>query len=116
MFVSKQFDNNYGDFLSMNHKLAFQDQTELIKKFGESEAYLIWVVSMYLDHPDSEELGSLALTEGTDDKKIDLITIDRDHNRIVFAQGYYSTIARQAAPANKASDLNTASAWLFSGD
>ncbi|MBF0476255.1 MAG: hypothetical protein HQK59_10560, partial [Deltaproteobacteria bacterium] len=35
--------------------------------------------------------------------------------RIVFAQGYYSQSRKDAAPANKASDLNTAAAWLFSG-
>lgn len=34
----------------------------------------------------------------------------------MFAQGYYAVKQRDTAPANKASALNTAVAWIFSGD
>jgi hypothetical protein len=73
-------------------------------------------MAMYLEEPDVEGLASEALTDGPDDKKIDFIYIDRDAKRIVFAQGYHGTAKKDAAPANKASDLNTAAAWLLSGD
>lgn len=100
----------------MNHLNAFKSNTALIEKLGEGNAHLIWTVSMYLDYPDKFQLGSESLTDGSNDKKIDFIRIDRDLNKIVFAQGYYATKKNESAPANKASDLNTAAAWLFSGD
>lgn len=100
----------------MNHINAFKSNTGLIEKFGEGNAHLIWTISMYLDYPDKFQLGSESLTDGSNDKKIDFIRIDRDLNKIVFAQGYYATKKNESAPANKASDLNTAAAWLFSGE
>lgn len=75
----------------MNHINAFKSNTALIEKFGEGNAHLIWTVSMYLDYPDKFQLGSESLTDGSNDKKIDFIRIDRDLNKIVFAQGYYAT-------------------------
>jgi hypothetical protein len=64
-----------------------------------------------------EALASEALTDGHDDKKIDFIYLDRDGKRVVFAQGYYTqNTGKTSAPSNKASDLNTAAAWLLSGD
>jgi hypothetical protein len=94
---------------------AFSKQDGLIKKFGESNAYLLWSLSMYLDNGDADELAS-ALTDQPNDKKIDFIFVDLDEKRLVFAQGYYSQKHGEQAPANKASDLNTAAAWLISGD
>jgi hypothetical protein len=54
-----------------------------------------------------------ALTDGNDDKKCDIVYIDPDEGYAVLAQCYHSTKQRQSAPANKASDLNTAVAWLL---
>lgn len=102
--------------ISMNYITAFQNNTELIQKFGEANAYLAWSMALYLDYPDAEQLASESLTDGGDDKKIDFIRLDWDSKRIVFAQGYYSSKKVDSAPANKASDLNTASAWLISGN
>ena len=59
----------------MTHTNAFKTQTELIAQFGEGNAHLIWVLSMYLDFPDVIQLGSESLTDGSDDKKIDFIRI-----------------------------------------
>lgn len=96
---------------------AFRSKNaKLIAKVGEGNAFLVWVMGMYLDEADLEALASESLTDGTDDKKFDFIRFDRDLKRIVFCQGYYSNSQKDAAPANKASDLNTACAWLFSGD
>lgn len=100
----------------MNYLNAFKSNTELIEKFGEANAYLAWSMALYLDCPDAEQLAADSLTDGGNDKKIDFIHLDWDSKRIVFAQGYYSFKKVDSAPANKASDLNTASAWLMSGD
>jgi len=95
---------------------AFRANKELVDKLGESNAHLIWVLGMLLQESDLEALASASLTDGSDDKKIDLLHLDRDGGRIILAQGYFSKTSKDTAPANKASDLNTAAAWLFSGD
>src|SRR5664279_1665265 len=53
-----------------------------------------------------EDLGSVAadsITDGSDDKKCDMVYIDRDEGAAVIAQCYLSRSARGSAPANKAS-------------
>lgn len=100
----------------MNYIKAFQANTELIQQFDEDKAYLAWSMALYLDCPDAEQLATECLTDDGNDKKIDFIRLDWDSKRILFAQGYYSSRKVDSAPANKASDLNTASAWLISGD
>ncbi len=106
----------------MNHLKSFLAQKDLITKIGnEGSAHLIWAMGLYLDESDLDTLASSSLIDKNDgkgdDKKIDFIHIDRDAGHVVFAQGYYSlNTKKDSAPANKASDLNTAAAWLFSGD
>lgn len=78
--------------------------------------HLAWAIALYLEEPDVEALASEGITDGPNDKKIDFIYFDKDGKRLIFAQGYFATTAKDAAPANKASDLNTAAAWLVSGD
>jgi hypothetical protein len=41
----------------MNHLDSFKTEEELIKKFGEGNAHLVWVLSLYLDNPDAMQLG-----------------------------------------------------------
>jgi len=100
----------------MLHMDDFKLQTALHAKFGIGNAHLVWVMAMYLDEPDAEQLGIDCLTDNPNDKKLDFVCADRDGSRVVFAQGYYTDKVGGAAPANKASDLNTAAAWLLSGD
>lgn len=95
---------------------AFKSNAALIGLLGEGAAHLVWSLGLYLEEPDLEALASEALTDGPNDKKIDFILLDRDAKRILFAQGYYGAAKRDSAPANKACDLNTAAAWLLSGD
>lgn len=49
-------------------------------------------------------------------KKCDILYVDKERQAAVIAQCYISTKPRPAAPANKASDLNTALTWLLSSD
>ena len=46
-------------------------------------------------------------------KKTDLVYIDTETQEAVIAQGFLSQTDRNQAPANKASDLNTAVSWLL---
>jgi hypothetical protein len=64
---------------------------------------------------DIHTVAASALTDGFDDKKCDLVYISRDDGLIIVAQGYEGDpTKKKAAPANKASDLNTAAGWLLS--
>lgn len=95
---------------------AVHQQKNLISAIGEDAAYLVAAVALYLEEADANALASIGLTDGADDKKIDFIYHDPDSRRLLFAQGYLSKRKADSAPANKASDLNTACAWLVSGD
>ena len=62
---------------------------------------------------DVDSVAAESLTDGNDDKKCDIIYLDRDDGIAVVAQCYQSEKAKQSAPSNKASDLNTAASWLL---
>jgi hypothetical protein len=101
----------------MQYIEKFKEQSSLIEKLKEDCAHLCWVMAMYLERNDIIELANDALTDGNNDKKIDFIDLDVSTGKIVLAQGYYSqSMNKDEAPANKASDLNTAAAWLLSGN
>lgn len=100
----------------MQHLIEFKKNVNLITKYGEGNAHLLWVMSLYLDDPDIEKLAADGLTDGSGDKKIDFIT--QSNSTIYITQGYYSNDIeiKISAPANKASDLNTALAWIYAGN
>ncbi|WP_294226782.1 AIPR family protein [uncultured Chryseobacterium sp.] len=101
----------------MTHLDAFTKNTELIGKYGEETAHVIWVMGLYLDFPDLDQLAIESLTDGSDDKKIDFLRLDLENKKLIVTQASYSKNgAIYKAKANKASDLNTAFAWLLSGD
>ncbi|SEV92393.1 AIPR family protein [Kaistella antarctica] len=101
----------------MTHLNSFGTHKELISKYGEENAHLIWVMGLYIDSPDLDQLAVESLTDGSDDKKIDFIKLDVENKKLIVVQASYSKSgAIYKAKANKASDLNTAFAWLLSGD
>ena len=53
------------------------------------------------------------ITDGSDDKKCDLVYIDQDKRVAIVAQCFLTSKTNASAPANKASDLNTAATWLL---
>jgi AIPR protein len=82
-----------------------------------SNALLLYALQLRWGITDIEGVAAVALTDSANDKKCDLVYVDRDNGRVVVAQGYMSIKDDlDAAPANKASDLNTAVAWLLSGE
>ncbi|MGF6877401.1 AIPR family protein [Paraburkholderia sp. MM5477-R1] len=91
-------------------------QGALIAEIGEGNAHMIWALGMLTDASDLFGLASRALTDGGNDKKIDFLEIDSENKKIILGQGYYAQKDTDKASANKASDLNTAGAWLISGD
>ncbi|WP_188196799.1 AIPR family protein [Nonomuraea sp. SYSU D8015] len=93
---------------------TYKSRTDL-SKYGDN-GLLLFALQMGLAVEDIDSVAALALTDGSDDKKCDLVYVDLTNGRAIIAQGYISTKAKASAPANKASDLNTAAAWLLGAD
>lgn len=76
----------------------------------------IFAINLRFAVDDLQTLASEAITGGSDDKKCDVLYVDTEQEIAVIAQCYMSSIRKNSAPANKASDLNTALTWLLSND
>lgn len=100
----------------MDYINTFKSEDKLIANYGEGNAFLVWVMGLYLDYSDLDELVDKSLTDQGDDKKIDFLHIEEERQKLYIVQGYYSKKEKEGALANKASDLNTAAAWLTTGD
>ena len=93
---------------------AFKVREDL-EIYGDN-ALLLFALEMRFEIEDIHAVADIALTDGRDDKKCDLVYVDRDNSYALVAQGYYSRSVRSSAPSNKASDLNTAASWLLTMD
>ena len=98
---------------------AFNSRDDL-KQFGV-DALLLFALQLRFGMEDISLIASNSLTDGSDDKKADLVYIDSGMGHAVIAQAYMTSsttsrkgIPKGGAPSNKASDLNTAVGWLIS--
>ena len=94
-----------------NWEQAFQGRTDLTK-YGNN-ALGLFALGLRFGLEDLDTVAANSLTDGSDDKKCDIVYVDPSEGYAVLAQCYCSSKARQSAPANKASDLNTAVGWLL---
>lgn len=92
-------------------KSALNARSDL-NRYGDNSIGL-FALALRFGIEDLDTVASEALTDGHDDKKVDLVHIDRDEGVAVIAQCYRAARSGQAAPSNKASDLNTAVGWLI---
>lgn len=83
-----------------------------LEQYGDN-AIGLFALALRFALDDIHSVAAESVTDGSDDKKCDLIFIDREEGVAVVAQCYFSTKDKRSAPANKASDLNTAVAWLL---
>ena len=91
---------------------GLENRTELTA-FG-SNKLLLFALELYQDIDDIALVANDVLTDGPDDKKCDLVYLNPETGKVIIAQGYWATSeSDKSAPANKASDLNTAAAWLL---
>lgn len=90
---------------------AFNARDDL-EQYGDN-AIGLFALALRFEIDDVHTVAAESITDGSDDKKCDLIFIDPDEGVAVVAQCYMSSKERRSAPANKASDLNTAIAWLL---
>jgi hypothetical protein len=98
---------------------AFESRDDL-RQFGVN-ALLLFALQLKFSIEDILLVAGNSLTGGGDDKKADLVYIDSEEGRAVIAQAYFTESLtgkggkpKTEAPANKASDLNTAVPWLLS--
>jgi hypothetical protein len=100
---------------SSNTWKAALAQRDDLQKYGSNG---IGLFALILHHglEDIESIATEAVVDGADDKKCDIIYIDRSEHVAVVAQCYESKKASKEAPANKASDLSTAIGWLLSAE
>ncbi|HSI80650.1 MAG TPA: hypothetical protein VK919_08375, partial [Solirubrobacterales bacterium] len=79
--------------------------------------YLLFAMGLRLRTLDYDGLSTSGLVDGPDDKKVDFFDLDRDAGIATVAQSYVTPDwSKEAPPANKAADLNTAVAWLLEAD
>ena len=92
----------------------FRGRKDLEKSYGDN-ALLLYALQLRFDIEDIDSVAAEALTDGADDKKYDLIYVDRESGVAVVAQAYNRPNAKleDLTKENKASDLNTAAAWVF---
>jgi len=91
---------------------AFRTRDDL-KQFAE-DALLLFAMQLRFNIQDIITTASNSLTEGSNDKKADLVYIDVESGDAVIAQTYMcSDMSKKGAPSDKASDLNTAVSWLL---
>jgi AIPR protein len=93
-----------------------REVAELTDSFGDN-AFLLYAMGLRLGTMDYTGLRDDALLDDSDDKKVDFFHIGYENGVVTVAQGYQAADwSREAAPANKAADLNTAMGWLLEGD
>jgi hypothetical protein len=80
------------------------------------DAIGVFSINLRFNLDDIQTIGSESITGGGDDKKCDVLYVDKERQIAVIAQCDVSQKNREAAPANKAADLNTALTWLLSSD
>ncbi len=80
----------------------------------DNDAIGVFAVNLRFNLDDFQSTATEALTGGGDDKKCDLIYIDKERELAVVAQCYVAKSIKESAPSNKASDLNAAMTWLLS--
>ena len=97
---------------SYSHTVALDGRNDL--KLYKNLARMLFALETRFRISDIHTTAADAVTDGGDDKKCDMVYIDRDTGEVVIAQSYHSQKERKEVSANKACDLNTAVTWLLS--
>jgi hypothetical protein len=83
-----------------------------LSKFGDN-AIALFALALKFGIDDLESTGTESIVDGGNDKKSDVIYIDEEQKLAVIIQAHKAKSKKSEAPANKASDLNTAVGWLL---
>jgi len=93
--------------MEATHQVALKSRTDLAK-YGDN-ALLLFTLQLRFEIEDIDAVATNSLTDSPNDKKCDLVYVDKESQIAVIAQGYIckKSVFPDEAPANKASDLNT---------
>jgi hypothetical protein len=94
---------------------AALDERDDLKRYAPNAVGLFALV-LHFGLEDIESVATDAIVDGSDDKKCDIVYIDRGERAAVIAQCFESQKRKTEAPANKASDLSTAVGWLLNAE
>lgn len=94
-----------------NWEQALSARSDL-EVYGDN-ALGLFALALRYQVDDLHSIAAEALTDGSDDKKCDILHIDLEEELAIVAQCYMCSKQKPSAPANKASDLNTAVGWLL---
>ncbi len=97
-----------------NWKEAFEAREDLADY--DDHGLALFALALHFGVEDLDTIAADAITDGSDDKKCDMVYINTEDEYAVLVQCYVSTKAKPSAPANKASDLNTGIGWLLQRD
>ncbi|HDY7658252.1 TPA: AIPR family protein [Vibrio vulnificus] len=92
-------------------KTAYESLEELSEY--DDNALGLFALGLKFGLDDLVSIGADAVTDGSDDKKLDIVFINPEEEYAVVCQCYFTSKDKQNAPSNKASDLNTGLAWLL---
>jgi AIPR protein len=107
---------NAAPALDESRALAAYGARDDLTSYG-SNGLLLFALQLRFGVQDVEGIAATSLTEGPNDKKCDLVYVDRGEARVVVAQAYTAADrSKNEAPANKAAELNTAASWLLASD
>ncbi|EGQ8155286.1 AIPR family protein [Vibrio alginolyticus] len=95
-------------------KTAYESLEDLAEY--KDNALGLFALGLKFGLDDLASIGVDAITDGADDKKLDIVYINPEDGYAVVGQCYYCSKDKETAPANKASDLNTGLAWLLQRD
>lgn len=95
-------------------KQAYESREDL--KAYNDNGLALFALALRFRIDDIESVAAESITDGHNDKKCDIVYTNEEEGYAILAQCYFSTKDRQEASANKASDLNTALAWLLQRD
>jgi hypothetical protein len=99
--------------MALTYEAALDGRADLVKY--KHNAILLFALQVrFPSIEDIHTVATNALTDGSDDKKADLVFVSLEHELAVIAQGYRAKVPQPEAPANKAADLNTAATWVLS--
>jgi hypothetical protein len=94
-----------------NWKSAYESLTEL-SEYNDN-ALGLFALGLKFGLDDLASIGVDAITDGSHDKKIDMVFINTEEQYAVVGQCYFSSKDKEGAPSNKASDLNIGLPWLL---
>src|SRR5271169_5197790 len=80
------------------------------------DAIGVFAINLRFNLDDIQTVVAESITGGGNDKKCDVLYVDKERQIAVIAQCYVSRKHREAAPSNKAAELNTAVTWLLTTD